>query len=107
MTKRHAVLRMFAALLALLILAPAAVITAQAADTLELTGSLHGAPYKILVPENWNGTLLVYAHGYSAVPVESPDAAFLGGPPKDTPWRAPVSAERAGRWSRGSRTPSG
>ena len=32
---------------------------------LELTGMLHGAEYKILVPENWNGTLLVYARGYS------------------------------------------
>ena len=30
----------------------------------ELSGELHGAPYRIVVPENWNGTLLVYAHGY-------------------------------------------
>ncbi|MGB7067889.1 MAG: hypothetical protein WBD22_00150 [Pyrinomonadaceae bacterium] len=30
----------------------------------DLSGELHGAPYRIIVPENWNGTLLVYAHGY-------------------------------------------
>lgn len=28
------------------------------------TGEINGAPYRIVVPENWNGTLLVYAHGY-------------------------------------------
>jgi pimeloyl-ACP methyl ester carboxylesterase len=31
---------------------------------LDLEGDLRGAPYRIRVPENWNGTLLVYAHGY-------------------------------------------
>jgi hypothetical protein len=31
---------------------------------LDLSGELHGAPYRIRVPENWNGTLLVFAHGY-------------------------------------------
>lgn len=30
----------------------------------DLQGTLNGAPYKIRVPANWNGTLLVYAHGY-------------------------------------------
>ena len=29
-----------------------------------LEGSLNGANYTIRVPVNWNGTLLVYAHGY-------------------------------------------
>ncbi len=29
-----------------------------------LSGELHGAPYRIMVPANWNGTLIVYAHGY-------------------------------------------
>jgi pimeloyl-ACP methyl ester carboxylesterase len=36
--------------------------TARADTT--LTGELGGAPYTIKVPTNWNGTLLVYAHGY-------------------------------------------
>ena len=34
------------------------------AGPLELSGELHGAPYRIRVPEVWNGTLLVFAHGY-------------------------------------------
>ena len=33
-------------------------------DPVDMSGELHGAPYRIIVPENWNGTLLVYAHGY-------------------------------------------
>lgn len=28
------------------------------------SGEINGAPYRIRVPVNWNGTLLVYAHGY-------------------------------------------
>jgi hypothetical protein len=31
---------------------------------LDLSGDLHGAPFRIRVPENWNGTVLVFAHGY-------------------------------------------
>src|SRR4029450_14131479 len=31
---------------------------------LDLAGDLHGAPYRIRVPETWNGALLVYVHGY-------------------------------------------
>ena len=30
----------------------------------ELTGELKGAPFEIRVPANWNGTLVLYAHGY-------------------------------------------
>ena len=40
-----------------------AVPAASAAPTV-LTGELNGAPYRIVVPENWNGTLVTYAHGY-------------------------------------------
>ncbi|HJX92432.1 MAG TPA: hypothetical protein VJ372_18170 [Pyrinomonadaceae bacterium] len=31
---------------------------------LDLSGEIDGAPYRIRVPEPWNGTLLVYVHGY-------------------------------------------
>jgi len=31
----------------------------------DLNGELDGVPYRIQVPVNWNGTLLVYAHGYN------------------------------------------
>ncbi|HEU5459932.1 MAG TPA: hypothetical protein VFU83_05525 [Pyrinomonadaceae bacterium] len=37
--------------------------TAKAAP-LDLSGELHGAPFRIRVPEVWNGTLLIFAHGY-------------------------------------------
>lgn len=52
----------------LLVLALAATLAALAATGAQadttLTGSLGGAPYTIKVPTNWNGTLLVFAHGY-------------------------------------------
>jgi len=42
----------------------------------DLLGELEGVPYRILVPENWNGTLLVYAHGYGeSGPPLAPKAA--------------------------------
>ncbi len=31
----------------------------------DLNGQLNGVPYRIRVPANWNGTLLVYAYGYA------------------------------------------
>jgi hypothetical protein len=34
------------------------------AAPLDLSGEINGAPYRIRVPEVWNGTLLVFAHGY-------------------------------------------
>jgi len=44
-----------------------ATIQISAADQigpLDDSGEINGAPYRIVVPANWNGTLLVYAHGY-------------------------------------------
>lgn len=37
---------------------------AATAAPLDLSGEIKGAPYRIRVPENWNGTLLIFAHGY-------------------------------------------
>lgn len=37
---------------------------AQQLFPVDFTGTIDGAPYRIAVPANWNGTLLVYAHGY-------------------------------------------
>jgi len=53
-------------LLLLLTLVPAAPVTQANAPVgpIDLSGELHGAPYRIRVPENWNGTLLVFTHGY-------------------------------------------
>jgi alpha-beta hydrolase superfamily lysophospholipase len=30
----------------------------------DMSGELNGAPFRLRIPENWNGTLLVYAHGF-------------------------------------------
>jgi pimeloyl-ACP methyl ester carboxylesterase len=49
-------------LLALCVLLVAA--APAAAGTQRFEGVLNDAPYKILVPDNWNGELLMYAHGY-------------------------------------------
>jgi hypothetical protein len=37
---------------------------ATKAAPLDLSGEINGAPYRIRVPDTWNGTLLVFAHGY-------------------------------------------
>jgi len=37
---------------------------AAKAASLDLSGEINGAPYRIRVPEVWNGTLLIFAHGY-------------------------------------------
>ncbi len=33
-------------------------------DTVACAGEINGAAYEILMPESWNGTLLIYSHGY-------------------------------------------
>ncbi|HET9697354.1 MAG TPA: hypothetical protein VFP40_10840, partial [Terriglobales bacterium] len=40
-------------------------------------GELNGVPYQIAVPANWNGTLLVYAHGYAGA--NPPQLALFAG----------------------------
>ena len=45
----------------------ATAVASAAADTdgrRSLTGSIDGAAYRIEVPERWNGTLVLYSHGY-------------------------------------------
>src|SRR6476646_5782732 len=37
---------------------------AAKAAPLDLSGEINGAPYHIRVPDVWNGTLLIFAHGY-------------------------------------------
>jgi hypothetical protein len=48
-------------LIPLLLIHPSA---ATRPASLDLSGEINGAPYRIRVPEVWNGTLLVFAHGY-------------------------------------------
>ncbi len=33
-------------------------------DTVACTGEINGAAYEIVMPQTWNGTLLIYSHGY-------------------------------------------
>ena len=64
---------------------------------LEMSGEIKGAPYIIRVPENWNGTLLVYAPGYSAEGGAAPDAAFKAEHSSSnvaTRWRPPDCGRR-------------
>ena len=42
-------------------------------DTAECTGELDGAAYEIRLPEKWNGTLLLYSHGYRQAKPAPPD----------------------------------
>ncbi len=58
----------------------------------ECTGVLNGAAFEIVLPEKWNGTLLLYSHGYrSAYPT----------PPEFEP--VDSSAEPAPGWASGER----
>ena len=62
--------RLFAFLLVSLVLVAALVAPpprTQARPTLaplDLSGEIDGAPFRIRVPDVWNGTLLIYVHGY-------------------------------------------
>ncbi|MBF8259888.1 MAG: Conserved putative secreted protein [Actinobacteria bacterium] len=42
----------------------------------DFIGTLNDAPYKIRVPQNWNGELLVYAHGYGYIERWNPATQF-------------------------------
>ena len=56
---RPAILLLFA------FLAPACFLSAQSKIDL---GELNGANYRIDMPANWNGGLIMYCHGYSGTP---------------------------------------
>lgn len=60
--KRVLVVCMTAAALAVPI--PSAGAAPPASGPIDLVGELDGAPYEIRVPADWNGTLVMYAHGY-------------------------------------------
>lgn len=66
----------------ILVLSP---VQAQTAVSLPVNwmGTIDGAGYNFRVPENWNGTLLVYARGYSLDIKDPPDAAFGGAQVED------------------------
>jgi len=51
----------------------------SAVATTTLTGTIGGAAYKIEVPAPWNGTLVLYSHGYVA-PGQTNPATDVGDP---------------------------
>src|SRR4051794_39769442 len=44
-------------------------------DAVACTGTLDGAKYEIMLPGKWNGTLLLFSHGYRAAEPVPPDLA--------------------------------
>lgn len=56
-------------------------------DKIACTGTLHGARYEIALPQRWNGTLLLYSHGYRE-PGPSEDRSPVLAPGWDTPDQA-------------------
>ena len=54
---------------------------AKLAGAGSVTGEVGGAQYYIEVPENWNGDLVLFAHGYIGpdVPIEAIDPATIEG----------------------------
>jgi pimeloyl-ACP methyl ester carboxylesterase len=52
-----------------LILVSAAFLLLPAAHAATETGTLNGAQFRIDIPDRWNGTLVMYCHGYNPKPV--------------------------------------
>ncbi len=49
---------------ALLVLCSVQFVSAAGVEPIDVSGEIDGAPFRIVIPVNWNGTLLVYGHGY-------------------------------------------
>ncbi|MDQ1601355.1 MAG: hypothetical protein QOD68_2829 [Actinomycetota bacterium] len=47
----------------------------KSCDQVQCTGELAGAAYEIQLPDKWNGTLLIYSHGYRQAEPSPPDFA--------------------------------
>jgi pimeloyl-ACP methyl ester carboxylesterase len=61
-------------------------------DEVACTGVLNGAAYEIVLPESWNGTLVLYSHGYRSAQPVPPDFAPVNTAPDPAP-----------RWAGGDR----
>ncbi len=48
-------------------------VTFKGCDKIACTGELNGAKYEIVMPTKWNGTLLLYSHGYRQAQASPPD----------------------------------
>jgi hypothetical protein len=86
-TVRLRVATLVACLLATLATAPAAMRGKSTHVQLpaDLSGTHAGSAYRIRVPPNWNGTLLVYAHGTRLRAVSGPVVPEIAPPPYPVP----------------------
>jgi hypothetical protein len=58
-------------------------------SSIACTGSINGAAYEIVLPSTWNGTLLLYSHGYRTAQPAPPDFAPVDTRPEPAPgWSA-------------------
>lgn len=56
-----------------------------ACSELPCTGVIDGAAYEVVLPDEWNGTLLVYSHGYRNTQPVPPDFAPIDTAPEPAP----------------------
>ncbi len=61
-------------------------------DKVACTGTLAGAKYQIELPRTWNGTLLLFSHGYRNAEPAPPDFARVQTDAQDAPTRAVAQA---------------
>lgn len=73
--------------------APTPAATASACVATPCTASVDGAQLEVVVPARWNGTLLLYSHGYRSAQPTPPDLRPVS-----------TSPEPAPGWSSGDRT---
>jgi pimeloyl-ACP methyl ester carboxylesterase len=66
--------------LVIIVLALATVSAPSFAETRSVDGALDGVAYRIAKPDNWNGGLVLFAHGYQG---DGPGPGDLEGPPID------------------------
>jgi hypothetical protein len=57
----------------------------QGCDEVKCTGELGGAAYEIKLPDRWNGTLVIYNHGYRQAEPAPPDFAPVDTRPAPAP----------------------
>jgi pimeloyl-ACP methyl ester carboxylesterase len=84
----------------LAILAAAFLVPAFAAPRTE-TGDINGAKFRIDIPENWNGGLVMYCHGYSPRPVtyDNPKVPPIFNAFLDQGYAVAQSGYAAGGWA--------
>jgi len=57
----------------------------QGCEEVDCTGEIDGAAYEIALPEKWNGTLLLYSHGYRQAQAAPPDFETPSTDPEPAP----------------------